>query len=167
MKSTRGWRAGWVVAAAVLVAMFPPALGSQQKESQAQKDIRELKAINTALAKESVELGKASQSAKGMELEAVRDLTETVAEAGMEIDNTVWFLDTYDKMQCEPDRAVAKATLQNRLKLNTTLLGAQVYQIDGALALAESPATTQSGKRIQEQVKAAEAKLKQIAAGLK
>ena len=154
-----------LVGLAAVVAMVPLEMGGGETPKES-ANVQELRAIKTAIGKDSAELPKAD-SVKGMELTAVADIGHHATEGMMEVDNAIWFVSLYEQMQCEPDRAAARAVLINRIHLFRPLLDAQVYQIDESLALASLPATIESGHKIQADLRAASAKLTKIEAGLK
>jgi len=85
----------------------------------------------------------------------------------VELDATGAFLAVYDKMQCEPDRAIAKAALKYRLAFYSKLLGIHADGITGYLTLTKLPATAQAGFRLRDDLRAAKSKLDAIAASLK
>ena len=154
-----------VVGLAVLVAMIPPAASGQAAPKES-ANVQELRALKSAIGKDAAGLP-AAASVKGMELDAIRGVHAGATEAMMEVDNAIWFVSLYEQMQCEPDRAAAKAALINRIHLFRPLLDAQVYQIDESLALASLPATIQAGHKLQDDLRAASAELTKIEAGLK
>ena len=156
---------GAVVAGIAAVAMFPAAASGQAAPKES-ANVQELRAIKTAIGKDSAGLP-AAASVKGMELTAVKGIGDDAMAAMMEVDNAIWFVSLYEQMQSEPDRAAYKAALINRIHLFRPLLDAQVYQIDESLALASLPATIQAGHKLQADLRAASAKLTKIEAGVK
>lgn len=164
MKSKLGWCAA-VAAVAVAAAMWPARLAGQAAAKES-ANVQALRAFKTAIGKDSAGLPK-PDAVHGMELEAVRGVQETATAAMMEVDNAIWFVSLYEQMQCEPDRAAAKAALVNRIHLFRPLLEAQVFQMDESLALADLPATKEAGHKLQAELKAAAAKLTEIEAGVK
>jgi len=164
MKNRRGRLGAWVLGAA-LAAMVPATLAGQAAPKES-AEVQALRALKTAIGKDSAGLPKAD-SIKGMELDAVAGVGQKAGEAMMEVDNAIWFVSLYQQMQCEPDRAAAKAALVNRIHLFRPLLEAQVFQIEESLALASLPATLQAGHKLQADLKAAAAKLTEIEAGVK
>jgi hypothetical protein len=90
------------------------------------------------------------------------------AEAGvMYLDATYWFVGIYDRMQCEDDRNLAKAVLQNRLGFYSHMLDLAVDSINGHLGLSRVPAVAQQGQQIRDELRQAKVKLDDIAASLK
>jgi hypothetical protein len=139
--------------------------GSQPIQSQS--DIRDLEAKKAALLNESKDLTTMAQSLQGTEQDTLLRLTNMAQYGMMELDATGAFLAVYDKMQCEPDRAVAKAALKNRLAFYSGLLGMHADGIAGYLTLTKLPATAQAGFRLRDDLRVAKRKLDAIADSLK
>lgn len=142
-------------------------LGGQNDVSQVQSDLRDLAANKTTLENDSGDLEAMATSIQGSEQETLIDF-DTIAQKGfLEVDATISFLGVYSKMQCEPDRATAKATLENRIGFYSHILSLEVDHTNGTLAFAKLPATAQEGTRLRDDLRAAKDKLDGIAASLK
>ena len=107
-----------------------------------------------------------AKSLDGAEFSTAMSLDNKASQGVMELDATYWFVDVYEHMQSEQDRAVAKAVLKYRLSFYSYLLGLEADQTAGYLAFAQLPATAQAGARIKDDLRAAKAKLDEIAASL-
>ena len=83
------------------------------------------------------------------------------------IADAIWFLGVYEKMQCEPDRFAAKGALKNRLAFYSKALGGEADVIVNSLAVEKSPAMTQAGFRIRDDLRAAKDKMDSLNASLK
>ncbi|SPE27158.1 exported hypothetical protein [Candidatus Sulfotelmatomonas gaucii] len=89
------------------------------------------------------------------------------AEQGMAyLDATYWFVVTYNRMQSDEDKNIAKAVLQNRLAFYAHMLDMSVDQTNRSLGLTRLPAVAQQGQRIRDELRAAKLKLDEIAASL-
>jgi hypothetical protein len=157
----------------VLLGAFPKRLGGQAGDLQTQTQTspsltneHDIAARKEALLSDASDLDAMGKSLNGTELSAVLQLDQNAGQGVMELDATLWFLAIYDNMQCGPDREVAKEALKNRLGFYSHLLGLQADQAAGNLAFAKLPATAQAGARIKDQLRAAKAKLYEIAASL-
>jgi hypothetical protein len=90
------------------------------------------------------------------------------ADFGMAyLDATFWFVLSYNRMQCDEDKTIEKAVLQNRLGFYAHMLDMAVSQTNGFLGLTRVPAVAQQGQRIRDELRAAKNKLDEIAASLK
>ncbi len=85
----------------------------------------------------------------------------------MYVDATVWFLAMYNRMECDSDRAIAKAVLSDRLGFYSQMLGMAADQTNGYLAYSRVPAIAQQGRLIKDELRNAKNNLDEIAASLK
>ena len=153
---------------AAVFAVFPVTLGGQNANSQASPDVNDLFAKRAALVNDSDDFNKMLQSLGtsspnfGLELQ----ISDYASTGTVLIADTIWFLGVYEKMQCEPDRFAAKGALKNRLNFYSTALGAEADVIVNSLAFEKSPAMTQAGFRIRDDLRAAKDKMDAINASL-
>jgi len=148
-----------------LMAPVPTRLG-QDVESRSQTDLRDLTDKKKALMNDLTDFETMAKSLQGTEFDTVMQFDQKAEQAVMHLDATIWFLAVYDKMQCEPDRAVAKAALKNRLGFYSHLLDILAEQTTGYLVFAKLPATAQAGSRTRDELRAAKNKLDAIASSL-
>lgn len=154
---------------AVVFAAFPASLDGQNVNSQVSLDVNDLVAKRAALVNDSDDFGKMLQSlgtsSPNFWLESQID---DYANTGtVLIADAIWFLGVYEKMQCEPDRITAKGVLKNRLDFYSNALGVQATVIVNSLTYEKSPAMTQAGFRIRDDLRAAKDKMDAINASLK
>jgi hypothetical protein len=161
-----------IVLGVVLVVAFAKPLAGQagdsrEQDSQAQPNERDVAAMKKVLLSESTDMEEIAKSLNGSESETAILLDGKAQYGVMELDATAWFLATYNRMQCDPDREVAKTVLKNRLGFYTHMLGLEADQAAGYLALTKLPGTAQLGLQIKDNLRSAQGKLDEIAASLK
>jgi hypothetical protein len=155
-----------VILGVVLFVALPKRLGGQAN-SRPQNyasfpDERDLAARKNTLLSESTDLQAMAKSLKSPDFDAALEVDTKAQHAVMELDAAIWFLDTYNNMQCVQDREIAKIALKNRLEFYSYLLGLEADQVAGHLAFANSPAVVQSGMRVKDELRAAKGKLDEI-----
>ena len=116
---------------------------------------------------QSEDLESISKSLRGQDLDNALAIDERSGQGVAYLDASFWFVAIYNRMQCDEDRNVAKAVLQNRLGFYAHLLDMAVDQTNGFLGLTHMPAVAQQGKQIRDELRAAKVKLDEIAASLK
>jgi hypothetical protein len=116
------------------------------------------------LLNESTDFEETMKPLQGTEFETALSINNTAQQAVMGLDATVWFLTVYNNMQCDPDRAVAKGILKNRLGLYAHLLDIEAGQVAGWLAFTQLPVTAQTGLKIKDDLRAAKGKLDDLVA---
>jgi hypothetical protein len=149
-----------------LLASSPVCLGGQNTDSQSQSDIRDLAAKKTALLKDSSDLTAMAESLQGAEQETALRINDGTILAVAELDATIGFYSVYEKMQCEADRAIAKAALKNRLGLYSHVLNFEADHLTHYLPMTKLPAVAQAGLQLRDDLRAAKSKLDAIAASL-
>lgn len=103
----------------------------------------------------------------GMEMDNALEIDMHAQQGMTYMDAIYWFVVTYDRMQCDEDKNLAKAVLQDRLAFYAHMLDMAVDQTNGNLGLTRVPAVAQQGQRIRDELRAAKTKLDEIAASLK
>jgi hypothetical protein len=158
-----------LVAGVAVFAGFPAHLDGQDANSQASPDVNDLFAKRAALVNDSDDFNKMLQSlgtsSPNFWLES--QVADSASTGTVLIADAIWFLAVYEKMQCEPDRFTAKGALKNRLNFYSNALGAEADVIANSLAVEKSPAMTQSGFRIRDDLRAAKDKMDSLNASLK
>jgi hypothetical protein len=142
---------------------------SQAADTQSSQDLRDLTARKTALLTDSQDLEAMAQSLNGVqggEFSTAMSLDEKASQGIMEVDAAIWFVALYSKMQCEPDREVARAALKNRLGFYAHLLDMEADNVGGHLSFTKLPAIAQSGARVRDELRGAKAKMDEIAGRL-
>lgn len=170
-----------LVSLVALVVLMSPAFGrlagnsesqttqSQAVDTQSSQDLRDLTARKTALLTDSADLEAMAQSLKGAqdpEFGIAMSLDETAHRGIIEVDATIPFVALYEKMQCEPDREVARATLKNRLGFYAHLVDMEADDVGGHLSLTKLQAIAQSGARVRDELRGAKTKMDEIAGRL-
>jgi hypothetical protein len=146
----------------ILLFALPKQANGQGVDLQSQT--ADLAARKTALLNESTDFEETMKSLQVTEFETALSINNTAQQAVMGLDATVWFLTVYNNMQCDPDRAVAKGILTNRLGLYAHLLDIEAGQVAGWLAFAKLPVTAQTGLKIKDDLRAAKGKLDDLVA---
>ncbi len=116
---------------------------------------------------QSEDMGSIAKSLSGVDLDNALAIDDHALQGEMYLDAIYWFVVMYDRLQCDEDKNLAKAVLQNRLGFYSYMLDMAVGQTNGSLGLARVPAVAQQGQRIRDELRAAKAKLDEIAASLK
>jgi hypothetical protein len=116
---------------------------------------------------ESDDMNSIAKSLNGFDFNNAGTIVDHAQQGMMYLDAMFWFVGTYDRMQCNEDKNLAKAVLQNRLGFYTHMLDMAVDQTNGNLGLTRVPAVAQQGQRIRDELRAAKVKLDEIAASLK
>jgi hypothetical protein len=154
---------------AAVFAVFPVPLGGQTANSQASPDVNDLLAKRAALVNDSDDFNKMQQSlgtsSPSFWLES--QIGDDARTGTALIGDAIWFLGVYEKMQCEPDRIAVKGALNNRLPFYSHVLDVEANSITGTLAYEQSPAMTQAGFRIRDDLRAAKDKMDAINVSLK
>ncbi len=127
----------------------------------------DLAARKKALLSEAADLEEMEKSLTGVEMDTASSIDEKAGQGVMEVDATLWFSATYNNMQCDADREVAKTVLKNRLGFYAHLLDLEAEQVAGELAFTRLPAVAQSGQQIKENLRAAKTTLDEMADLLK
>lgn len=149
-----------------LLARSPIGLAGQNTDSQSRSDIRDLAAKKTALFKDSSDLTAMANSLQGDEGAVVERLSTKHELTVMAIDATIGFYSVYEQMQCEADRATARAVLKNRLGLYSELIDGEADFVTRSLPMTKLPAIAQAGLQLRDDLRAAKGKLDAIAASL-
>ena len=116
---------------------------------------------------QSGDLESIMKSLSGVDVDNALAIDERAGQGAMYLDASYWFVGTYDRMQCDEDKNIARTVLQNRLGFYAHLLDMAVDQTNGSLGLTRVPAVAQQGQRIRDELRAAKVKLDEIAASLK
>jgi hypothetical protein len=146
----------------------PTHLDGQDANSQF-PDVNDLLARRAALASDGDDFSKMIQSlgTSSPTFWSESDILN-YANTGTEMTGSaIWFLRLYESMQCEPDRITAKGALKNRLGFYSHVLEVEAGLIPDRLAYEKSPAMTQAGFRIRDDLRAARDKMDEISASLK
>lgn len=165
-------------ALAIILAVFASCCYSQNAAPKAdQEDTPEMAAKKAVLVDldtrkrnliaQSDDMDSMAKSLNGFDSNNAISIADHAQQGMMYLDAMFWFVGTYDRMQCDEDKNLAKAVLQNRLGFYAHLLDMAVDQTNGNLALTRVPAVAQQGQRIRDELRAAKAKLDEIAASLK
>ena len=140
---------------------FRRPFGAAKKAVEADLDTRKKNLITQSSDLESI-----AKSLSGADLDNALAIDER-AEWGMSyLDATVWFVVTYNRMQCDDDKNIAKTVLQNRLAFYAHMLDMAVDQTNGYLGRTRPPAVAQQGQRIRDELRAAKIKLDEFAASV-
>src|ERR1039458_7835638 len=115
---------------------------------------------------QSGDLESIMKSLSGGDFDNALAIDEHAGQGEMYLDAIYWFVGTYDRMQCDEDKKIAKAVLQNRLGFYAHLLDMAVDQTNGSLGLTRVPAVAQQGQWIRDELGAAKVKLVRAGAGL-
>ena len=162
----------------MMLAVFATCCYSQDAVPKAdQQDTPEIAAKKAAegdlrtrkmnLNTQSHDLESIAQSLGGVDLDNEGAIDDRALQGQMYLDAIYWFVVTYDRMQCDEDKNVAKAVLQNRLGFYSHMLDMAVDQTNGYLGRTRVPAVAQQGQRIRDELRAAKVKLDEVAASLK
>jgi len=162
----------------IMLAAFTTCCHSQDAvQKSGQQDAPEIAVKKTAevdlvmrknnLIAQSDDLDSIAKSLNGFDFNNAIAIGDHAQQGMIYLDALVWFVDTYDKMQCIEDKNLAKAVLQNRLGFYAHLLDMAVDQTNGNLGLTRLSAVAQQGQRIRDELRAAKLDLDEIAASLK
>ncbi len=162
---------------ATMLAVFAACCYSQDAAPKAdQQDTPEIAAKKAVLVDldtrkknliaQSDDMDSIAKSLNGFDFNNAMTIADHAQQGMMYLDAMFWFVGTYDKMQCDEDKNLAKAVLQNRLGFYAHLLDMAVDQTNGSLGLTRVPAVAQQGQRIRDELRAAKVKLEEIAASL-
>ena len=165
-----------MVTSALLFILFP-AIHAQDATKKAQpQDAPEVlakKAVEADLSArkknlmtQSEDMESIAGSLRGVDLDNALAVDTRAQQGEMYLDAMVWFVGTYNRMQCDDDKNLAKTVLQNRLGFYAYMLNMAVDQTNGYLGLTRVPAVAQQGQRIRDELRAAKLKLDEIAASL-
>src|ERR1035437_2589943 len=116
---------------------------------------------------QSGDLESIMKSLSGVDVDNALAIDERAGQGAMYLDASYWFVGTYDRMQCDEDKNIARTVLQNRLGFYAHMLDMAVDQTNGYLGLTRVPAVAQQGQRIRDELRAAKVKLDEVAASLK
>jgi len=163
---------GPLLLASILLAttqtiLAPAQPDGQSGNSQLESDTSDLMARKTAFDHDMSDIMSMAESSSGIDQHQLLNLDSTVEEALLQVDATIGFLQVYYRMQCEPDRAIAKAALQNRIERYSQLLDLQATGVSRQLPLATLPAVAQAGARLRDDLRATKDRLDSIAVSLK
>ncbi len=148
--------------------LMPLASMSQDTNSQSSANLRDLVGRKTALISDFndfMEMVKALPP-QGSETNLAINLDEYVQPGIGYLDATIAFLTVYEKMQCEPDRMVAKGILKDQLRKYSYFLNTNADSVTGLVALTALPRTAQEGRHLRDELHAAKDKLDAIAVSL-
>ncbi len=120
-----------------------------------------------ALLELSSDLEGMTRSLRGSDIDNALAIDQRSTFGVMYVDATVWFLAMYNRMECDSDRAIAKAVLSDRLGFYSQMLGMAADQTNGYLAYSRVPAIAQQGRLIKDELRNAKNNLDEIAASLK
>jgi hypothetical protein len=151
-------------------AGFPAHLEGQDENSQARSpDVNDLFVKRAALLNDSDDFNKMLQSlgTSSPNLMLESDIANAASVGNVLVEDAIWFLGVYEKMQCEPDRFAAKGALKNRLAFYSKALGGEADVVVNSLSFEKSPAMTQTGFRIRDDLRAAKDKMDALNASLK
>ena len=162
---------------AIMLAVFATCCYSQDvTRKSVQQDAPEIaakKAIEgdlgtrkTNLNTQSQDMESIAKSLRGVDVDNALAIDDHALRGQMYLDAIYWFVVMYDRMQCDEDKKIAKAVLQNRLGFYAHMLDMAVDQTNGSLGLTRVPAVAQQGQRIRDELRAAKVKLDEIAASL-
>lgn len=101
--------------------------------------------------------------------QALQMLNEAASSAASELRAAIDLLAVYDNVQCDPDRAMLKPLLEDRLRLYSRLLGFDAEKAAlplGPPSIIKAPATSKKALKLRD-LMAAKSKLDEIAASLK
>jgi hypothetical protein len=158
--------AALLVAGVAVFAAFPAHLDGQDSNSP---DANDLFARRTALVNDKDDFNKMLQSlgTSSPNLMLEGDIADAASLGTVFVEDAIWFLGVYEKMQCEPDRFAAKGALKNRLAFYSKALGGAAEVVVNSLSFERSPAMTQTGFRIRDDLRAAKDKMDSLNASLK
>jgi hypothetical protein len=162
----------------IMLAVFAASCYSQDTVPKAdQQDATEIAARKAVLVDldtrkknliaQSDDMDSIAKSLNGSDFNNAMTIVDHAQQGMTYLDAMFWFVGTYDRMQCNEDKNLAKAVLQNRLGFYAHMLDMAVDQTNGNLGLARVPAVAQQGQRIRDELRAAKVKLDEIAASLK
>jgi hypothetical protein len=162
----------------IMLAVFAACCYSQDAAPKAdQQDTPEIAAKRAVLGDldtrkknliaQSDDMNSMEKSLNGFDSNNAGTIVDHAQQGMMYLDAIYWFVGIYDRMQCDEDKNLAKAVLQNRLGFYAHLLDMAVDQTNGNLGLTRVPAVAQQGQRIRDELRAAKDKLDEIAASLK
>jgi hypothetical protein len=116
---------------------------------------------------QSDDMASIAKSLNGFDFNNAMSISDHAQHGAIYLDAVYWFVSTYDRMQCVEDKNVAKAVLQDRLGFYALMLDMAVDRTNGQLGLTRVPVVAQQGQRIRDELRAAKAKLDEIAVSLK
>ncbi len=128
---------------------------------------RDLVTRKNNLIAQSDDMNSIAKSLNGFDFNNAITIGDHAQQGMMYLDAMIWFVGIYDRMQCDEDKNIAKAVLQNRLGFYAHFLDMAVDQTNRNLGLTRVPAVAQQGQRIRDELRAAKVKLDEIAASLK
>jgi len=176
VRSSRLMVAG--MAALAALSIFLPAIHAQDAAPKTQQqdapEIAAKKAVEAdlgtrkkTLLTQSQDLESLMKSLRGQDFDNAAAIDDRALQGVGYLDASFWFVLIYNRMQCDEDKTIAKAVLQNRLGFYAHLLDMAVDQTNGSLGLTRMPAVAQQGEQIRNELRAAKVKLDDIAASLK
>jgi hypothetical protein len=127
----------------------------------------DLSARKKNLMAQSEDMESIGTSLRGMDIDNEIAIDARAQQGEIYLDAVVWFVATYNRMQCDEDKNVAKVMLQNRLGFYAHMLDMAADQTNGYLGMTRLPAVAQQGQRIRDELRAAKTKLDEIGASLK
>jgi hypothetical protein len=163
--------------ALVLLFVFLPAIHAQDAATKTQnQDAPEIvakKAVEADLIArkenlitQSGDLESIAKSLHGVDIDNALAIDQRASQGMAYLDAMYWFVVTYNRMQCDEDKNIAKTVLRNRLGFYAHVLDMAVDQTNEFLGQARVPAVAQQGQRIRDELRAAKLKLGEIAASL-
>jgi len=166
------------MAALAALSIFLPAIHAQDAAPKTQQqdapEIAAKKAVEAdlgtrkkTLLTQSQDLESLMKSLRGQDFDNAAAIDDRALQGVGYLDASFWFVLIYNRMQCDEDKTIAKAVLQNRLGFYAHLLDMAVDQTNGSLGLTRMPAVAQQGEQIRNELRAAKVKLDDIAASLK
>jgi len=102
--------------------------------------------------------------------QALGILDDAESSASSELRAVIDLLAVYENVQCEPDRAMLKPILKDRLRLYSDLLGSEAERAASPLgppSIVTLPATSKKALKLHDDLVAAKNRLDAIAASLK
>ena len=161
----------------IMLAVFATCCYSQdaapKSDQQDAPEIAAKKAVEgdlgthkTNLNTQSLDMESIAKSLRGVDVDNAFAIDDQALRGQMYLDAIYWFVVMYDRMQCDEDKKIAKAVLQNRLGFYAQMLDMAVDQTNERLGLTRVPAVAQQGQRIRDELRAAKVKLDEVAASL-
>lgn len=139
----------------------------QASDSHLEEAERKVGTLLAALQQQSKDLEAMAKALKSADFQVAMELDHKLSDGAMELDVTLLFLGLYRRMQCDPDRVLAKGVLENRLDYYSQLLGAMADQVTGYMPLTNSVALVQEAQKSRDELRSAKNTLDAIALSLK
>lgn len=169
MKITRNQcRAALVV---FVVAAMPVGLAAQEEIlKNVSPNVRALRSLQQPLLMFSVgPFNNPIVQMTSPDAQALQMLNEAASAAASELRSAIDLLAVYDSLRCEPDRAMLKPLLKDRLRLYSRLLALDAEKASlplGPPTMITVPATSKRALKLHDDVMAAKNKLDEIGAAV-